>query len=737
MLHLHEKSYEYIRVVIETAIKYKFRYLVQYIYSDLTIKIESKQILDLYTLVRNANLLNNECVRNTIQSLIEQEKSIEEVINQLEILSDAKEISMLYSMIFQRARKEIVFGKWWKTFRQFFIKYTPPAYYVQLVIQECLYAQENEAFIKDVAVNLINKLTIGYSLTPELRDILPLFFKLQDRITEVSRKGTSVNVQVEQDYSPFSVNVESRSITSIKKSEQYVSQHRTSHTFDTREPPIFDPPSNLSTLESPVYSVGSTLQLNVYEGDRSNIPSNESAQIECDTTIKSPYVTDVPWVMHIIENLPEPSSPHQHRFWKFNIDLISLREGIQHKDYKHVLQILDKYSKYENNIFLKGCYNILRNNIMSSDEHLVNIIKISVQTGMSSILEETLFTLGRYVLIELADNGSWVLAYKLLKTLKIYESRFNVGFILLSAEIYIANDRPLKALEILRRELYIYPKHNDAQLAPSRQKIFFILKKTFITETNVIFTNRKKWKIPSESRDEDLRVIIISLLLESLCGNFVESAFALYDTLLGDQYCIYFPIDLPHYIDKLTLALLTTEKYDLLIELARLLIPYNFMLRPNIFRAVIVTATTRDIILANQLFQYGAKLGTYQAIKLNTPVFLIINTRWMEEEIYLTVTELIQQLFMEIGHAIDRMRVRQLAVYVSFETIPSSRELQLSEVRKYDNKHNINSTRQVMENILKKRFDPPLGFVQTHKGKFAKFSSEKLINYMKSTHVAL
>ena len=78
---------------------------------------------------------------------------------------------------------------------------------------------------------------------------------------------------------------------------------------------------------------------------------------------------------------------------------------------------------------------------------------LSVRTGASDELRQFVFEVGVCVLTKLADDGAWVLAYKLLKTFNVYGEYNTCAFTLLSAEIYIANHRPLTALTILKREL--------------------------------------------------------------------------------------------------------------------------------------------------------------------------------------------------------------------------------------------------------------------------------------------
>lgn len=46
---------------------------------------------------------------------------------------------------------------------------------------------------------------------------------------------------------------------------------------------------------------------------------------------------------------------------------------------------------------------------------------------------------------------------------------------------------------------------------------------------------------------------------------------------------------------------------------------------------------------------------------------MIVNIDWTEEEMYLMFSALLHDLYINIGHAVDRLRPRQLAVYLILE----------------------------------------------------------------------
>lgn len=65
------------------------------------------------------------------------------------------------------------------------------------------------------------------------------------------------------------------------------------------------------------------------------------------------------------------------------------------------------------------------------------------------------------ILASLAENNLWVLAHTLLKDVyfmlksQINLYQFNAATIMLFAEIYLANQQPVKALTLFKRELTI------------------------------------------------------------------------------------------------------------------------------------------------------------------------------------------------------------------------------------------------------------------------------------------
>ena len=70
----------------------------------------------------------------------------------------------------------------------------------------------------------------------------------------------------------------------------------------------------------------------------------------------------------------------------------------------------------------------------------------------------------------------------------------------------------------------------------------FHLQHLCISESHILFTNSRKWKVKSERADIDLRTSVLTLLLESLCQEFAEKAFFIFDLILGEQTSNFWPV---------------------------------------------------------------------------------------------------------------------------------------------------------------------------------------------------
>lgn len=85
---------------------------------------------------------------------------------------------------------------------------------------------------------------------------------------------------------------------------------------------------------------------------------------------------------------------------------------------------------------------------------------ISVQKGTFSILDKILFDIGLDILANLVDEEAWGLALELIQSLNIYDLPYNAEYFLLSAEIYLANKKAVKACNLLKCEFLLLQMHN-------------------------------------------------------------------------------------------------------------------------------------------------------------------------------------------------------------------------------------------------------------------------------------
>lgn len=79
-------------------------------------------------------------------------------------------------------------------------------------------------------------------------------------------------------------------------------------------------------------------------------------------------------------------------------------------------------------------------------------LDISVQIGIFSILGKILFDIGLNILTSLMDEEAWGLALQFIQSLNIYNLPYNARYFLLSAEIYLANNKAVKACDLLKCE---------------------------------------------------------------------------------------------------------------------------------------------------------------------------------------------------------------------------------------------------------------------------------------------
>jgi len=82
-------------------------------------------------------------------------------------------------------------------------------------------------------------------------------------------------------------------------------------------------------------------------------------------------------------------------------------------------------------------------------------LDFSVQMDIFDILGKISFDIRLNILINLMDNEAWGLALDLIQTLNMHDLQYNAEYFLLSAEIYLANKKTVKAYDLLKCEFIL------------------------------------------------------------------------------------------------------------------------------------------------------------------------------------------------------------------------------------------------------------------------------------------
>ncbi|RLU22399.1 hypothetical protein DMN91_004677 [Ooceraea biroi] len=333
----------------------------------------------------------------------------------------------------------------------------------------------------------------------------------------------------------------------------------------------------------------------------------------------------------------------------------------------------------------------------------------NIQMGSSSVLGKTLFDIGLNIVNSLMDEEAPRLALSLIQSLKIYGLPLNAGFFLLSAEIYLANDKTLEALDLLKHK-------------------------------NIICTSRAKWHVASTVNDERIRNKIVHILLDVLCVEFTQHAFFLFQFLLKDQSSQYHPIDLSRYIDKLIVLSLTSMDTSLITEAGNLVLKYNFALSATPCRALIATLIHTDEALASQIYNFAEGIGIYSSVKLTPVTYIILRTDLTEEEIYLAVLQLLKILKLNLGQGIEHAKPQHIKVYLYLEVKAKNENFSHTTLRytaeQSYNSQAITNTKTLIRNVLKKRFDPSIKLMPKFcKDRVCRVQSTSLLNYLISEHI--
>ncbi|CAK9812024.1 hypothetical protein ANTPLA_LOCUS7261 [Anthophora plagiata] len=478
------------------------------------------------------------------------------------------------------------------------------------------------------------------------------------------------------------------------------------------------PASIATSVETPVHS--STVSKSEPEKSLENkkdehteildaVNTVEEVKEKCDSNNGDLKNENSDFKLHEIGELSEPPSAHgRTKFWKFYVDVHSLQKGLEHNDYDYVMNILNSAKEDQESFFSRACYQILCNEIKYSQYYLSKLISHTVQSGATRVFYRILLDVAIRILARLAEKNLWVLAYMLLQDIlntlnvkDICSDDYDAATIMLFVEVYMANDKPAKAFSLLK-------------------------------QTNIIYTNPNKWKVKCNAEDSSIRAKIIPLLLEALCKMFPEHAFFLFQFLISDQYGNFYPIDLVHIANKMISLCLLKKDHAMIIQIIKLVEEYNFVLNTITYRALISTLVHVDIALAKRLYQTATSLGTYFKVQFHPTIYLIINTNWTNEEIYLALLNLIEELSSHIGHAINRINQKTFQVYLICENVSFKEHFIYNRKNKQYDVEISRSTLRIRD-ILREWFNPPI-LLSKKSNRILKIHNRSIITYLKHAY---
>ncbi|XP_066586768.1 uncharacterized protein [Prorops nasuta] len=650
LLQLCPEDFKSILEFIKTARDRNFNYFVKTICTTVFQNrcLKHEEIIALYKIIYESGYLDRDSINKTVIALRKINMDLKQIVSDLSlIVTDSNRV--IPKLIFQEVERFVNTGKYWETFKHLLTKCIPEKYQVEKVLQECLSINTDLKSIQDVNNNFISKLPGHYKRIVDAKLFLS-FNKILNANNGVANNHSSLKV-------------------SNNKSNR--------EAFDTISPG----------------SPGSTDNCFSKLDNKNSLSNIENLSPEVLPNPGESIISS--YTLHPIKDLPEPRSIYRDKFWKFYLDLESLKEGLKHYDYDYVIGILEKtlHTVEQKPLFTNTCYQILKSQIKLSQHHLSNIIKRTVQTRYATV-QEIITEAALLILIDLVEDNLWILAYKLLKSLQMYHIEVDAKFAILSAEINLALNNPIKALNILR-------------------------------QYNIIFTNRDKWSVKSTSEDEIFRKFVMNLLLEMLCRSSVEHAFFLVEFLLKDQISCFYPIDISRYASILVSTVLLTKNDSIAIEMGNLLINYNWIISPKSIRALIATLVHIEKTLAQRLYRYAAYLGIYGMLKISPDLYMTINIDWTEEEIYLALLEMIHTISLELGFCFKNMRTTQLSVYLIFEFMETE-ELSWHDSKKLLYREKLRKIRLLTAKVLREKFYPPLRMTKIQHNRLCKIVGKSL-----------
>ncbi|XP_025263596.1 uncharacterized protein LOC105259189 [Camponotus floridanus] len=680
--------------IMPEALTQNFNYFCEEVYIALLKKLNIDEILITYKMLYDNWNVNwrkeftrwsrKNIASNIIEELLSRQISLKTIVDcMMTHILPTKNLKELNNILLT-VIKYVKPGEYWNTTRNLILtlQSNVPKHIIDQILYECVRNKELQK-IQDVNSNLISKL--DYTLISTLNQYVMKCFK--NMLVEKTAKNSEVLTQ------------------------NFGESLITTETIASPDSP--DPSINFTQQEPPIRYVSSINETDVNQNE-TDVNQNETDvnQNETDVNQNENHITqDVnvpkPYIYGFMQPIDAPYARSMYRdherFWKFYMDLERFEKGLIHEDYNYIIDILKNYTeKRESELFVSKCCLILRN-IKRSEYHLKNILTLTVQIGIFSILGKILLDIGLNILTSLVDEEAWGLALQFIQLLNIYNLPYNAKYFLLSAEIYLANNKAVKACDLLKYQ-------------------------------NIICTSRDRWHVNSTINDEYVRNKIICILLDLFCNEFLEYAFFLFQFLLKDQSSYYNPIDLSRYVDKLIVLSLSKNDTNLITEMSNVILKHNFALSTTTCRALLSTIIHIDEVLARQIYNYAEGMGIYSTMKLLPIIHTIINTDLTEEEIYLIFLQLLKNLIMNFGHAIEFAKPREIKVYFILE-IKTNKQFYCAELQSHYNNKAIMNAKALIKNVLKKRFDPPILLMKSNvKGRIGKLQSTSLINYLKSEH---
>ena len=306
------------------------------IYKQLVMLPNTDTILVLKVLKRLYELAfaNSNIAEWTILVWQRMNISTETVINNLARIvdhNDSKFVNWIVKILQDHIIHHIIYGTYWNTLRALLLQVPNlEPEIVTIIIRECVTTGKN---VDDVHRNVVIKLDNNVRSMVDHR----LWFRFNNLL-----KCTRENNTIQEIWSSQShIHVRSPDVNN----------------------PVVEAECTLTTSQysmAIVPKVWTECSPKTKERDDNNNAQNESP------------------VLHPIDDLPEPQSPHGRRiFWKFYLDVQSLQEGLKHDDYDRVTRILNAAKPTDKTVFSRECYKILHKEVKYSQSRLSKLISFA------------------------------------------------------------------------------------------------------------------------------------------------------------------------------------------------------------------------------------------------------------------------------------------------------------------------------------------------------------------------